>query len=127
MKANQTLLTLGLLAVLQAVAVGEQSTNAVASANISSTSGTSKTQVQIQKTQVQPTYPAIQYTLENKTKAAKDQGKILRYQGLSSLPWATIATRQSDAFMLQDAKEHEANFCLFSIGHKPGKETGKSQ
>ncbi len=104
-----------MLAALQAVAADPQSTNVVASAN---TPSTSKTQVQVQKAQVQPTYPAVQFKLESKKQAAKDQDKIVRYKGLSSQAWTTIAMRQSDPSVFQNAKVHEANFCLFSLGHK---------
>ena len=113
MKAKQTLLMLGLLAALPVMAVAQQSTNATTSVS---------TNVNLSKTQIQPTYPVVQYKLEDgKKKPVKDQDKIMRYEGLSSQAWTTIALRQSesDFSAFHDAKEHEPKFCLFSLGHEP--------
>ena len=111
MKAKHTLLMLGLLAALPVVTVAQQSTNATT---------TVTNNVNISKTQIQPTYPAVQYKLEDgKMKPAKDQDKIMRYEGLSSEPWATIATRQQNSSVSFNAAEHEPKFCLLSFGHKP--------
>jgi hypothetical protein len=113
MKAKHTLLMLGLLAALPVVTAAQQSTNATT---------TVTNNVNISKTQIQPTYPAVQYKLEDgKMKPAKDQDKIMRYEGLSSQAWTTIALRQSeaDSSAFHDAKDHEPKFCLFSMGHEP--------
>lgn len=115
MKAKQTVLMLGLLAAMTTMAAAQQSTNVTTTAKANA-----KTTVNISKTQIQPIYPVVQYKLEdNKKKASKDQGRILRYEGLSSEPWATIATRQLNSSVSFNAAEHEPKFCLLSFGHKP--------
>jgi hypothetical protein len=119
MKAKQTVLMLGLLAAMTTMAVAQQSTNITTTAKATA-KATAKTTVNITKTQIQPIYPVVQYKLEdNKKKASKDQGRILRYEGLSSEPWATIATRQQNSSVSFNAAEHEPKFCLLSFGHKP--------
>ena len=111
MKAKQTVLMLGLLAAMTALAVGQQTTNVTP---------TAKTTVNISKTQLQPVYPVVQYKLEDsKKKAPKNQGRITHYEGLSSQAWTTIATQNSDDSVFHDAKDHEPKLCLFSLGHEP--------
>ena len=97
---KQTLLTLGLLTALQAVAA-DQSTNTTASATFS-------------KAQIAPTYPAVEYKLEVKVKKipVEDQGKIMRFEGLSSQPWTTIATRNSKDSMFHGRQAPEPIFFL---------------
>ena len=77
------------MTALQAVAA-DQSTNTTASATFS-------------KAQIEPSYPAVEYKLEAKVKKStvEDQSKIMRFEGLSSQPWTTIATRNS-----KDSKFH---------------------
>ena len=103
---------LGLLAALPAMAADQQSTNVTAAAK-------AKTTVNIAKTQLQPAYAVVQYKLENsKKKTAKNQDKIVHYEGLSSQAWTTIATRRSDDSVFHDAKVHEPKLRLFSLGHR---------
>jgi hypothetical protein len=113
MKAKQTLLLLGCLAVWPVMASAQPSTNATI--NVS-------TNVNLSQTRLRPVYPVVQYKLEDgKKKPVKDQDKIMRYEGLSSLAWTTIALRQSesDFSAFPDAREHEPKFYLFSLGHEP--------
>ena len=107
MKTSLTLLALGLFAAVQAAAA-DQSTNTTASATAT-----------FSKTQVQPSYPVNEYKLEPTKIVTADRGKPLRYEGLGSQAWTTIATRHSDSFLFDDARRHEPQTVLCYWGHEP--------
>jgi hypothetical protein len=99
--AKHTLLVLGLMAALQAVAA-DQTTNTVASATVV-------------KSQVAPANPILEYKLEPKKKPVADRSTIDRYDGMSSQAWTTIATRRTDNSAFHDCMNLEPNFDLLSL------------
>ena len=100
MKTIQTLLVLGLLAGMQAVASAQ--TNSVTAANTDS------------KPRLHTSLPILQTAWELKQAKLQGQDRILRYQGLSSQAWTTIAGRHSDASLYRDCGIEEADFPLFA-------------
>jgi hypothetical protein len=109
MNAMHSFVALGLLVGLQAVAADQQSTNLTASVDTS-------------KSQIQPSYPAVQYKLDDpqdEKKLTVERAKIMRIEGLSSQPWILMATRRSDSTLFHDAREQEPKLYLCSLGHEP--------
>src|SRR5438445_11116024 len=107
MKPNRTLMTVGLLGVLQ-TAVIAQSTGSNLSASGS-------------KAQMQPSYPPVEYKLETNKGGAPAADTIMRVNGSSSQAWTTIATQRQNPSLVHDVSTHEPQFCLFSFGHEPWK------
>ena len=108
MRVNRSLMTVGLLGVLQTAVIAQS-----AGANLSASGS---------KAQIQPTYPPVQYKLETGTKSGTPAvDTIMRVHGSSSQAWATIATQRQNPSVFHDASTHEPQFCLWSFGHEPWK------
>ena len=107
MRVNRTLMTVGLLGVLQTAVIAQPT-----GSNLSASGS---------KAQIQPSYPPVEYKLETSKSKAPATDTIMRVNGSSSQAWTTIATQRQNPSVFHDASTHEPQFCLFSFGHEPWK------
>ena len=107
MRVNRTLVTVGLLGVLQTAVIAQS-----AGSNLSASGS---------KAQIQPSYPPVEYKLETSKKETPAANTIMRLNGSSSQAWTTIATQRQNPSVFHNASTHEPQLCLFSFGHEPWK------
>ncbi len=107
MNAKLTLMALGLLAAWPVVAADQPasplSTNSVATASFA-------------KTQIDSSIPAVSPKLEPKTAKLEKRISIGRTEGMSSLPWPKIVSRQPDIAVFHGTQSQEPiiSLSLFS-------------
>jgi len=107
MRVNRTLMTVGLLGVLQTAVIAQPT-----GSNLSASGS---------KAQIQPSYPPVEYKLETSKGEKPAADTIMRINGSSSQAWTTIATQRQNPSVFHDVSTHEPQLCLFSFGHKPWK------